>query len=75
MDTTLDRIRPGTEATVLCINTRASMRERLEDYGLISQTRVICRYRSPDGGVTALAFRGTVVAVRTRELRDISVQV
>lgn len=74
METSLDYISPGKRAVVTKINMDASLKCRLRDFGLIPGTTVCCRYRSPGGQVTALAFRGTVVALRTRDLQKIRVR-
>ena len=47
---------------------------RLKDFGLVAGTQVCCRYRTPGGKVTAVEFRGTTVALRTRDLQAIRVQ-
>ncbi len=74
METYLDRLEPGVQCTISDIRSPEPLRCRLRQFGLIPGTQVSVRYRSPDGGVTALEFRGTVVAVRTRELKKIRVQ-
>ncbi len=74
MERTLDQLKPGMEATVTRINTSQDLRSKLERFGLVSGTRVACRYRNPWGDVTALAFRGSVLALRTRDLAKIRVE-
>lgn len=74
MVTDLRCIRPGERAVVLEINTGLPLKQRLWDFGFIPGTPVRCGYRSPGGKVTALEFRGTVMAMRTRDLRDIRVE-
>ncbi len=72
MEMTLDRLAPGMGATVVHIGTKEALRRRLAEFGLIPGTKVRCCYRSPHGDVTAIAFRGAVVALRTRDLRHIA---
>lgn len=74
METNLSCIRPGTQAVVTQIGTDARLKCRLRDFGLVPGTMVRCRYRAPGGSVTALEFRGTVVALRTRDLQKIRVR-
>lgn len=74
METNLNCIRPGAQAVVTQINADARLKCRLRDFGLVPGTVVRCRYRTPGGGVTALEFRGTVVALRTRDLQKIRVR-
>ena len=74
METGLDCIRPGKRAVVTQINTDAALKRRLREFGLVPGTAVYCRYRCPWGDVTALELRGTVLALRTRDLRKIRVR-
>ena len=74
METGLDRLRPGMTAVVLCVDTDPGLRRRLRDFGMIPGTRIRCRCRCPWGDVTALEFRGSVVALRTKDLRKIRVR-
>ena len=74
METTLDRVHPGMNAVVRTIYTRDGLRKRLAEFGLVTGTKVQCCYRSPDGGVTAIGLRGSVLALRTGDLRRIVVE-
>lgn len=74
METSLDQIRTGVRAVVTKIEVKAELARRLRDFGLVPGTLVCCRYRSPGGQVTALELRGTVVALRTRDLKRIEVR-
>lgn len=74
MVTNLRCIRPGERAVVVEIDTEELLKKRLRDFGLIPGTTVRCGYRSPEGKVTALEFRGTVIAMRTRDLEKIRVE-
>lgn len=74
METSLDCIRPGVRAVVTKVNTDTALKKRLQDFGLVPGTAVRCRYRSPWGDVTALELRGSVLAMRTRDLRKIRVR-
>ena len=70
----LDALRPGAEAVVEQINVTKDLYCRLADFGFIPGTRVRCCYRSPGGQVTAIRCRGSVIALRTRDLRAIRVR-
>ena len=74
MEITLDRLEPDMLCTVLEVRSPEPLRSRLRQFGLVPGTVVSLRYRSPDGGVTALELRGTIVALRTRELKKIRVR-
>ena len=52
---------------------RNTIRTKLAALGLVPGTAVLCPYRSPDGRVTAVACRGTVLALRSRDLHGIRV--
>lgn len=75
MELSLDRLRLGQQATVVSINTDKTMRERLKDFGLIPGTAVRRRFCSPHGDVAAIAFRGSLLALRERDLKRIWVRV
>ncbi len=68
----LDMLKPGTAAVVTALDCPEPLKARLADFGLVSGTKVRCRYQSPRGDVRALEIRGAVVAVRTSDLRAIA---
>jgi len=74
MEIGLDRICPGETAVVTKLETADTLARRLRHFGMIPGTKVRCRYRSPGGSVTALELRGTVLALRTCDLRKIRVR-
>ena len=73
MEISLDRLGLGRLGVVTHIDTDDYMKKRLRAFGMVPGTQVRCRYRSPGGSVTALEFRGAVVALRTRDMRKIRV--
>lgn len=74
METGLDQLRPGRKAVVTKVDTEPALTRKLRDFGLVPGTTVCCKYRCPWGTVTALELRGSVLALRTRDLRKIRVQ-
>lgn len=74
METGLDRVRPQMTAEVLKLDVETGLQRRLRDFGLVPGTKVRCCYRSPGGQVTALEVRGSVLAIRTRDLQSIRVR-
>lgn len=74
MQVSLSRLPMDISAVVERVGCGRELSRRLRDLGLVPGTVVTKRYRSPDGGVTALEFRGTVIALRTRDLRGVKVQ-
>ena len=74
MEIRLDSLGLGKKGIVTRMDTNTHLKCRLHAFGMIPGTQISCRYRSPDGSVTALEFRGTVVAVRTRDMKKIWVE-
>ena len=74
MELSLDRLRLNRWATVVSIDTEETMRERLKDFGLIPGTKVRRRFTSPHGDVAAIAFRGSLLALRVGDLKRIKVK-
>lgn len=74
MQVSLDKLPMGIPATVVHMGCSEALRKRLGDFGMIPGTLIMARYRSPDGGVTALECRGAVLAMRTRDLKGVRVQ-
>lgn len=66
-------IKPGQRARVAQLNTKGSMRRRLLDIGLVNGTLVECLGESPAGDPRAYLIRGAVIAIRSRDCRDILV--
>lgn len=73
MEIALNRLGLGVQAEVSQVGGNVRIKNRLAEMGLVPGTKVCCRYRSPGGFVTALEFRGTVLALRTRDLKHIKV--
>lgn len=69
----LDQVCTGTWACVTEIDTSARLRQRLRDFGLVPGTRVRRRYTSPGGDVVAIELRGSVLALRKKDLHRIRV--
>ena len=69
----LDRMCFGRVCSVVSVDTSRELRERLRDFGLVPGTKVCKRYCSPGGDVTAIELRGSVLALRTRDLKKIRV--
>ena len=74
METGLDQLRPGLKGVVVSVGTDEALTRKLKAFGLVPGTVVSCRYRCPWGDVTALWLRGSVIALRTRDLRKIRVR-
>ncbi len=71
----LDRVCFGTWGDVVEIDTPARLCARLRDFGLVPGTKVCRRYCSPGRDVTAIELRGSVLALRTPDLKGIKVRI
>lgn len=71
---TLNNLNPGQHGTVQSLNCTGSMRRRLQDIGLIENTRVECIGKSPFGDPKAFLIRGAVIAIRFENCKDILLQ-
>ena len=69
----LDQVCLGAWGSVVSIDTSRDLRARLRDFGLVPGTKVRRRYCSPGGHVTAIELRGSVLALRSRDLHGIRV--
>ena len=74
MQITMDHLRLGVKAQVVRLDTTEGLTRRLRDFGFVPGTVVYSRYRTPGGSVTAVELRGTILALRTRELGKILVR-
>ena len=71
---TMEKLKVGSKCIVTKIDLPPELIRRLQELGFTPQTEVLCRYRGPGGTVTALEYRGCVLAIRTKDLKNISVE-
>jgi len=64
----------GSMAKVRELTSDGTVRRRMLDLGLISDTVVEALQKSPSGDPTAYHIRGAVIALRSEEARKILVQ-
>lgn len=74
MEMSLDCLKPGKQGIVTAVCTDKKLKQQLRSFGLVPGTVIRCSYRNPWGDVTALHFRGSVLALRTKDLRRIRVR-
>lgn len=70
----LDRILPGERVQVVDIPDQCPLKAPLEQFGITSESILRCLYFSPGGELAALETRGSVLALRLRELSGITVR-
>ena len=74
MEIALTALPPRLWGTVTRITLPEALEARLRSFGFTPGTRLSPRYQSPDGAVTALELRGTLLALRTRDLKHVWVE-
>ena len=72
--TTLDRLPADVSAVVTAVDTAAAHSRRLLDLGLTEGTRVCAVLTAPGGDPRAYLWRGTLIALRNRDARAVSVR-
>ena len=70
----LSQLMPGQRATVKYLTAAGSMRRRFLDLGLVEHTKIQCLGKSPLGDPSAYLIRGTVIAIRAKDGKDIIVE-
>ena len=65
----------GKKAVVKSIASEGTIRRRMLDLGLISDTVVEALQKSPSGDPTAYHIRGAVIALRSQEASKIIVEI
>lgn len=68
---TLAELSPGEGAYVKSLCLFGTLRERLEDLGLVEGTFVRCRLMAPSGSPLAFRIRGAVIALRRQDAAQI----
>lgn len=70
----LSQIRQGDWVEVVDIPMSCKLRQPLQQFGIIPGSILICRYFSPGKELVAIECEGTVIALRLRELSQITVR-
>lgn len=71
MKTTLNKLSINQTGTIKKINTNTFVKRRLQDLGMIKDTKIKKLYKSPLGDPTAYLIRGSVIALRQKDAKDI----
>ena len=64
----------GKTVVVEYLNCSGNIRRRLLDLGIIKGTKIKPIFKSPSGDPTAFEVRGTVLAIRKENCKDINVR-
>ena len=70
----LNELAPYEKGRVTDIFTKGDMRRRFMDMGLIVGTEVTCLMQSRGGDIAAYLVRGTVIAIRSDDVREIFIE-
>ena len=71
---TLDRLPTDTPAVVTAVDVAAAHSRRLFDLGLTEGTHICAVLAAPGGDPRAYLWRGTLIALRNRDARAVSVR-
>ena len=71
---TLNVMKRGELASVIRINADKKTKQRLEDLGIVPDTKIRCVMKSPLGDPIAYLFREAVIALRSEDSRNILVK-
>lgn len=74
MKTSLDTIELNKLVKVNTLNCKSSIKRRLLDLGLIKGSSITPILKSPAGELTAYEIRGTVIAIRMEDAKNIIVE-
>lgn len=72
---TLDKIKVGDKANIVDINKDSKLKRRLQDLGIIKNSKLECVLKSPFNDPSAYLIRGTVIALREDDSKDIWVEI
>lgn len=70
----LDCMGEGESGIVEKMRLSGTIRRRMQDLGLIDGTAITCCKKAPGGNPVAYWFRGTVVALRNEDARQIFIR-
>lgn len=72
---TLDRLRKGQQAIVTRVKSRGPERRRLLDLGLLPGTEIRVEMGNPLGDPIAYQVRGSVIALRNAQARNVEITI
>jgi len=73
MEDTLNNLKIDTQAQIQSLDCTGSIRRRLLDLGLVKNTKITPVFKSPSGDPTAYEVRGSVIALREEDSKNIKI--
>lgn len=70
----LNELKINEEAKILEINCKENIKRRLLDLGMIKGTKIKGILKSPTGDPKAFNIRGTLIALREEDLKQIKIE-
>lgn len=74
METTLDKLPIKKVGIIKKINTKSNVKRRLLDLGMIENSSIKALYKSPLGDPTAYLIKGSVIALRKEDTKNINIK-
>ena len=71
---TLYELNIGQHGTVIDITADEKIKRRLQDIGFIKGAEVLCAFKSPFGEPTAYRIKGTTIALRDEQSKNILIK-
>lgn len=71
---TLDQLKKGEHATVTALHVQGGDRRRMMDLGILPGTEISVEMVSPMGDPTAYNVRGSMIALRKVQAKDIEIE-
>lgn len=69
----LHRLKPGQTGVITDVNAKGLIRQRLFDLGFLPGTKIQALFPNPAGNPVAYLIRGTIIALRLREAKQIKI--
>lgn len=73
MENTLDKLPTGKVGKIISLDTNQALKRRLLDLGLVNGTMIKKLYKSPLNDPSAYLVRGSVIALRNEDAKNILV--
>lgn len=71
----MSNMMPGQSGIVTVLNTKESLKRRLQELGLLEGTYLECVLKSPSGDPKAYRINGALIAIRHEDCNEILLQV